>query len=435
MTAIASVNKLLLTYLQVPALQCEDEPGDVSDTEEPTTLEPVDLGAILLEDPENEDDEIRLPTHRRCAAHTLNLLAAADTVSVPTWSAGPRSAFTKTKVKAQALWNAQNRRPAFAAAIKDSFGRKFITPTVTRWNSLYDSFVRLESVLANNSVELNTLCAQHDVLQQPGFTNQDMEVVQEYIRVMRPVAEGLDKIQGETTAYTGSLLPVLLVIKTNLLKENAKNHFHADNLVDALLGGVGRNTGFEARFGDLFQDEDLLMATALHPMFRMPIVKAMNPAKADVIRRRIIKEVTEMLTDAEESGSGGEGPSRESQDENFFGVLAGLVPSEATPTRRIVHTRVATELDSWSSGGRSMGVVDESLFPARYRELFVALFRRYNTAIPSSAAVERVFSLGSDILKPKRSTLTSMNFERFVLLKGNAHLLQFETPEEEDALA
>ena len=139
LTAIASVNKLLLTYLQVPALQCEDEPGDVSDTEEPTTLEPVDLGAILLEDPENEDDEIRLPTHRRFAAHTLNLLAAADTVSVPTWSAGPRSAFTKTKVKAQALWNAQNRRPAFAAAIKDSFGRKFITPTVTRCNSLYDS--------------------------------------------------------------------------------------------------------------------------------------------------------------------------------------------------------------------------------------------------------------------------------------------------------
>ena len=336
----------------------------------------------------------------------LNLLAAADTVNVPTWSARPHSAFTKTKV----------------------------TPTVTRWNSLYDSFVRLESVLANNSVELNTLCAQHDVLQQPGFTNQDMEVVQEYIHVMRPVAEGLDKIQGETTAYTGSLLPVLLVIKTNLLKENAKNHFHADKLVDALLRGVGRNTGFEARFGDIFQDEDLLMATALHPMFRMPIVKAINPAKADVIRRRIIKEVTEM-TDAEESGSGGEGPSRESQDDNFFDVLAGLVPSEATPTRRIVHTRVATELDSWSSGGRSMGVVDESLFPARYRELFVALFRRYNTAIPSSAAVERVFSLGSDILKPKRSTLTSMNFERFVLLKGNAHLLQFETPEEEDTPA
>ena len=129
-------------------------------------------------------------------------------------------------------------------------------------------------------------------MQQPGFTNRDVEVVQEYIRVMRPVAEWLNKIQGETTAYTGSLLPVLLVIKTHLLKENAKEkkRFHADNFVDALLGGVRRSTCFEATFGDLFQDEELLMATALHPMllFRMPIVKEMSPAKAHVIRRRII---------------------------------------------------------------------------------------------------------------------------------------------------
>ena len=55
-------------------------------------------------------------------------------------------------------------------------------------------------------------------------------------------------------------------------------------------------------------------------------------------------------------------------------------------------------------------------------------FRRYNMTIPGSATVERVFSLSSDILKPKRSTLISMNFEMFVLLKGNTHLLQFETP-------
>ena len=40
-----------------------------------------------------------------------------------------------------------------------------------------------------------------------------------------------------------------------------------------------------------------------------------------------------------------------------------------------------------------------------------------------------------DILKAKGSTLTSMNLGKFVLLKENAHLLQFETPEEEDASA
>lgn len=39
--------------------------------------------------------------------------------------------------------------------------------------------------------------------------------------------------------------------------------------------------------------------------------------------------------------------------------------------------------------------------------------------------------MSSGILKSKRSTLISMNFERFLLLKGNKHLQQFEIPEKE----
>ncbi len=35
----------------------------------------------------------------------------------------------------------------------------------------------------------------------------------------------------------------------------------------------------------------------------------------------------------------------------------------------------------------------------------------------------RLFSLGSDILRPKRSRLTAGNFEKLVLLKENMHLL------------
>lgn len=50
---------------------------------------------------------------------------------------------------------------------------------------------------------------------------------------------------------------------------------------------------------------------------------------------------------------------------------------------------------------------------------FRELFMKYNTPIPSSAAVERMFSLGKDIMRPKRSRLSDKHFEMLVFLQGN----------------
>ena len=47
------------------------------------------------------------------------------------------------------------------------------------------------------------------------------------------------------------------------------------------------------------------------------------------------------------------------------------------------------------------------------------LFIRCNTPIPSSAAVERLFSLGKDILRPKRCQMTDKHFEMLLFLRAN----------------
>ena len=59
-----------------------------------------------------------------------------------------------------------------------------------------------------------------------------------------------------------------------------------------------------------------------------------------------------------------------------------------------------------------------------HREIWVNLFIRYNTPVPSSAAVERLFSIASDKIRPKRSRLTANTFEKLVFLKGNMTLLK-----------
>ena len=54
-------------------------------------------------------------------------------------------------------------------------------------------------------------------------------------------------------------------------------------------------------------------------------------------------------------------------------------------------------------------------FPLLHGEAWMYAFKKYNT-VSSSAAEERVFFVGSDVLLQQRASLTAENFERFVLL-------------------
>ncbi|KAG7153720.1 hypothetical protein Hamer_G009389 [Homarus americanus] len=59
---------------------------------------------------------------------------------------------------------------------------------------------------------------------------------------------------------------------------------------------------------------------------------------------------------------------------------------------------------------------DKDTFPNKaMRELFI----KYNTPIPSSATVERMFFMGKDVLRPKRSRMSDKHFEMLVILRGN----------------
>ena len=71
--------------------------------------------------------------------------------------------------------------------------------------------------------------------------------------------------------------------------------------------------------------------------------------------------------------------------------------------------------------------ITKDFFPAYKKNAWLQKFKRFNTAIPSSAAVERLFAIGSDILRSKRSFMTKENFEKFVLLHENEKYLKKST--------
>ena len=74
--------------------------------------------------------------------------------------------------------------------------------------------------------------------------------------------------------------------------------------------------------------------------------------------------------------------------------------------------------------GRANEKITKDCFPAYKKDARLQKFKRFNAAIPSSATVERLFAIGSDILRSKGSSMTKENFEKFVLLHENVKCLK-----------
>jgi hypothetical protein len=194
---------------------------------------------------------------------------------------------------------------------------------------------------------------------------------------------------------------------------------------------------FKGRFQPLFQNDDLLKATALHPHFKLGVVGYLNAEKKDDIKKAIVTEALKKVAPTGEIG-GGDTQQDEEDDDPF----RYMMEEEAVATESPLDEDMKKTLDEWNKiRCNRNSCINPDQFPLLHRAAWVDLFIKYNTPLPSSAAVERLFSIGSDILRAKRSSLTADNFEKLVFIKGNLQLLDeksisaqldMEDEEEED---
>uniref|UniRef100_A0A3B5MX22 BED-type domain-containing protein n=1 Tax=Xiphophorus couchianus TaxID=32473 RepID=A0A3B5MX22_9TELE len=347
---------------------------------------------------------LELPTHMKCAAHSFNLVASVD-ASEALNCALFRSAYRKTMSKVWALWNLQSRSTVAAACIFDALKRRLAVPTGTRWNSTYDSVVVLNSLLERNRDAVNRVMTQ---LKLQTFTDSDVGFLSEYGQVMCIIAKALDKIQGEDQAYLGSLLPTVAATVMRLKEVKLKRLLHCSPLVDATLAGISK------RFGPLLEDLECQLAAAFHPKFRLFWLEQFNNSQVGRVTKAMEAVVQTALSALREEGSD-TSCNEEDEEDDFF---SNITRSCDGRSRRSLKWKAQNLVKTWLEAGSKDAMTDRAFLG---EQVLIDLFTKYNTPVPSSAAVGRLFCQGNDVL---RASLSDINFESLMFMKGNQHHIE-----------
>ena len=171
------------------------------------------------------------------------------------------------------------------------------------------------------------------------------------------------------------------------------------SLVKAALDGV------QCRFESFLSQDDSVkeakLATVSHPMFKL---KPIHREKRDEVKNLLIAEAEKQALASEKC------MDDQDNDEYFNWSDEETSDPPIGPASNSKSIEVLQFLDDPST----------SLNTLQWYPVVRQIFLKFNTTIPSSAPVERLFSFGSIILQGRRGRLTDKNFEKLILMKANS---------------
>jgi len=252
----------------------------------------------------NNNNNLVLPQHLRCASHTLNLLATTDFHNALKNSTASRIHYSLFG-KCTALWNA-SRRPKTSEIIHDTLDCNLTYPCPTRWNSLYDATIQLlkyKQKLNDLNLKLN-LCT---------FKEIELEYLEEFCLLMKPIATALDYLQKETDCFYGQLLPTLFSLKQRLHNLQEQNLRHTGFILSNLLTSLHKQF---AKFFELSPEaNEAIIASCFHPLFKLKWLPESLESKRKRIYNLCINSMETMETSmCEQTGS----TSTSDTEEDFF---------------------------------------------------------------------------------------------------------------------
>lgn len=276
-------------------------------------------------------------------------------------------------------------------------------PCDTRWNSKYDAIKQIHTLKDKINMyidELQKSIQRAAHLQK--LTSDDWTIIGAYLKVMEPVAVSLDKLQGEKNGNQGFILPTVKTMRFNIEKVDGGNC--TKSFKQTMLDVVDR------RFRKFYKmdetNRELIVATMSTPRFKNGFIE--NDYEADNARKMLIDECIK-LTPNEMETDGEEATATTSTDDDYFLSFG----TRRYGRRNSIEQTVEQEVDRYSNDRRK-----ENIMLTDY-PIISTVFRKFNTTLASSGAVERVFSQTSLILTPRRNRISAQNFEFTLLLKYN----------------
>lgn len=354
----------------------------------------------------NDNPRIELPPQRRCMSHLLNLISADFDKSLPTVV---KSAFITAYNKLHALWVFTHRSSHARTICKHMLGCLLLVPCETRWNSKYYAIDKACGNVVKPKInelvkELLNKIKGSSHLQV--LSSNDWAVLNEYLRVMGPVAQALNRLQSERNGNQGMIMPVLFSMRyhiTTLTGGNLLNSFKKV-MLDVL----------QDRFSNYFEfnvlNRELVIASVTSPIFKTNFIQHDSDERRarEILREECCDVLREK--DCETNLVDNVTPA---QTDGFFIAF----------THRNRTRRNSIENDAESEISRYLNDARIEITMLNEYPLIKELYFRNNTTLSASAAIERVFSQSALIFRPHRNRISPENFEKTLLLKYNRKLI------------
>lgn len=136
----------------------------------------------------DEYETKKLPAHKRCLSHVLNLIGNDFTTAL---TGAAKRQWVATLSKLQSIWVFPRRSSLAKEYCKQILGFVLMIPVETRWNSEYDSVAKVAAIGIDkineyvDKLNLEFKSAAH--IQR--LTKEDGIMIQIYLKVMKPVAK------------------------------------------------------------------------------------------------------------------------------------------------------------------------------------------------------------------------------------------------------